>query len=49
MHEICRTEQLPGHHGDPFDRLLIAQAIEAGATAVTDDGKWADYPVNIQF
>lgn len=28
---------LPLHHGDPFDRLLIAQAIEEGLTLVTAD------------
>jgi len=49
LHEICRTETLPHHHGDPFDRLLIAQAIEMGATAVTDDLRWSDYPLKIEF
>jgi len=28
---------LPLHHGDPFDRLLIAQAKEEGLTFVTRD------------
>lgn len=28
---------LPHHHGDPFDRLLIAQAMEEGLTLVTHD------------
>jgi len=49
LHEICRMENLPDCHGDPFDRLLIAQAIEAGATAVTDDTRWRDYPVKLEF
>ena len=49
LHEIARTEQLPMHHRDPFDRLLIAQAIEAGATAITDDPEWSKYPVSIDF
>ena len=49
LHEICRTERLPLHHRDPFDRLLIAQAIEAGATAVTDDPAWRAYPVKVAF
>ena len=49
LHEICRTERLPLHHRDPFDRLLIAQAIEAGATAVTDDPAWQAYPVKVEF
>lgn len=49
LHEICRTESLPGHHGDPFDRLLIAQASEWGAIAVTNDPQWQHYPVQIDF
>jgi len=49
VHEISRTEKLPMHHRDPFDRLLIAQAIEAGATAVTNDPNWPAYPVKVEF
>lgn len=49
LHEICRTESLPDHHRDPFDRLLIAQAIETGATVVTNDPEWEPYPIPIEF
>lgn len=49
LHEISRTEALPDHHRDPFDRLLIAQAYEAGAVVVTDDPQWKDYPIKIEF
>lgn len=49
LHEICRTEALPAHHSDPFDRLLIAQALEAGAVAVTSDARWREYPVKVEF
>jgi PIN domain nuclease of toxin-antitoxin system len=31
------VEALPHHHRDPFDRLLIAQAISDGLTIVTAD------------
>jgi len=27
----------PAHHGDPFDRLLVAQALVERATLVTHD------------
>ena len=27
MKHILRTETLPHHHGDPFDRMIVAQAI----------------------
>ena len=32
-----RTETLPFHHRDPFDRMLIAQSICESATVVTQD------------
>ena len=46
---IIATEKLPLHHRDPFDRLLIAQAIELHATAVTNDPEWKKYPLTIQW
>lgn len=36
---------LPLHHRDPFDRLLIAQAITEGLTIVTADRHFAQYSV----
>ncbi len=32
-----RQLSLPGHHGDPFDRLLIAQALVDGLPIVGSD------------
>jgi PIN domain nuclease of toxin-antitoxin system len=46
---LVRLETLPDHHRDPFDRLLIAQTIEMGAVAVTNDRAWRSYPVKIQW
>ena len=40
---ILRVEQLPAHHGDPFDRLLIAQALTEGLTILTADRKFRSY------
>ncbi len=37
--------RLPRHHGDPFDRLLVAQAQAEAATLVTDDATLAAYDV----
>ena len=34
---IFRLESLPFHHTDPFDRLLVAHAMEAGLTLVSPD------------
>ena len=36
---------LPRHHDDPFDRMLIAQAIAEGLTIVTHDQRFDDYNV----
>jgi PIN domain nuclease of toxin-antitoxin system len=38
---------LPLHHRDPFDRLLIAQARHEGLAVVTADGRFADYDVPV--
>jgi PIN domain nuclease of toxin-antitoxin system len=46
---LSRVEKLPPHHRDPFDRILIAQAIELGATAITDDPHWKRYGLKIQW
>jgi PIN domain nuclease of toxin-antitoxin system len=36
-------QSLPRHHGDPFDRLIIAQARLEGLTVVTNDRAFALY------
>jgi len=36
---------LPRHHDDPFDRMLIAQAVAEGLTIVTRDPRIARYGV----
>lgn len=40
-----RVRGLPSHHRDPFDRLLVAQALEEGLTIVTHDPAFGAYPV----
>jgi PIN domain nuclease of toxin-antitoxin system len=37
--------QLVRHHDDPFDRVLIAQAIAEGLTIVTRDKRFGEYSV----
>jgi PIN domain nuclease of toxin-antitoxin system len=39
--------QLARHHDDPFDRMLIAQALAEGLTIVTRDKRFGDYNVNL--
>lgn len=43
-HVLC-AESLAAHHRDPFDRMLIAQAIEEGLSVLTDDLHFRHYPV----
>ena len=38
---------LSRHHADPFDRMLIAQALAEGLTIVTRDGRFSAYGVPI--
>lgn len=38
---------LPRHHGDPFDRMLVAQARERGATLMSADRVMTDYDVDL--
>lgn len=40
-----RVAELPPHHRDPFDRMLVAQAQIEGATLVTLEGQLARYEV----
>jgi len=35
---------LPQHHRDPFDRLMIAQALQSDLTVITTDAIFARYP-----
>ena len=39
--------QLPAHHRDPFDRLLVAQAEAERLTLVTRDPVFARYSVDV--
>ena len=41
------SARLPWHHNDPFDRLLVAQAIERGWRIVTRDAWINAYPVGV--
>ena len=38
---------LPRHHRDPFDRMLVAQAVRIGAVVVSRDRAFGDYGVPV--
>jgi PIN domain nuclease of toxin-antitoxin system len=42
---IWALEQLPNHHRDPFDRLLIAQSIATQLPIISADHIFDQYPV----
>ena len=42
-----RVQTLPFHHRDPFDRMMIAQAMEDGLTIVTRDRHFPAYGVPV--
>ena len=47
-HMVALT-RIPTHHGDPFDYLLIAQAIEEDLTIITRKPQIAKYPVRVMW
>ncbi len=40
-----RQTSLPRHHGDPFDRLIVAQALVEEVAIVSADARMDDYGV----
>ncbi len=47
LDHVLALESLPDHHKDPFDRLLIAQAIVEGASLITNDPIVQKYPAQV--
>ncbi len=46
---IYTLETLPFHHNDPFDRLLIAQAIHEKMNLISADKQFIQYPVKVRW
>ncbi|HEY0139843.1 MAG TPA: type II toxin-antitoxin system VapC family toxin [Thermoanaerobaculia bacterium] len=44
---VAHLGELPLHHRDPFDRILVCQAIQHGLSVVTADPVLAMYPVQL--
>lgn len=47
LSHIVALDQLPPHHKDPFDRLLIAQARVENLTLISGDPIFKQYPVQV--
>ena len=46
---VLQLHRLPPLHKDPFDRILVCQAIEHGMTLLTPDRLIAQYSVRISW
>ena len=44
---VARLSSLPLHHRDPFDRMLVCQALEHGLLIVTIDSVLSQYPAQL--
>jgi PIN domain nuclease of toxin-antitoxin system len=47
MAHLVTLAGLPMHHRDPFDQLLIAQAVTEDATFMSEDRNATRYPVRM--
>jgi PIN domain nuclease of toxin-antitoxin system len=47
LQHILRTETLPHHHRDPFDRIIIAQAMERQVPLIASDAKIKLYDLEV--
>jgi PIN domain nuclease of toxin-antitoxin system len=45
--DVRHLGTLPAHHRDPFDRMLVAQALGEGAPLVSSDPQIARYPIQV--
>lgn len=46
---VLALKDLPAIHSDPFDRLLVSQAISEGMTLLTADKKLQHYGAHVQL
>jgi PIN domain nuclease of toxin-antitoxin system len=46
---VLQLARLPDYHKDPFDRMLICQAIAHGLTILTPDPAITQYPVRTEW
>jgi PIN domain nuclease of toxin-antitoxin system len=44
---LTKVSELPPHHGDPFDRLIIAQALVNQCAVMTSDPLFSAYGVEV--
>ena len=47
LDHAAAVESLPWHHRDPFDRMLVAQALTEGAALVSQDNDLGRYGITL--
>lgn len=47
LEHAAAVETLPWHHRDPFDRILVAQALTEGAAIVSSNERLRQYGVSL--
>ncbi len=47
VHQLSRLIDLPFHHRDPFDRLIIAQSITERLPLISSDNAFSQYPIQL--
>ena len=45
LDDILATQSLAMHHGDPFDRILISQALVRAWPVISSDVQWDAFPI----
>lgn len=49
LRHVEALHQLPPLHGDPFDRMLVAQCYRDALTLITADAQLAEYPIAVRL
>jgi PIN domain nuclease of toxin-antitoxin system len=47
MEHLAALLKLPMHHRDPFDRLIISQALAEGLSVLSEDPEFRKYPIEV--
>jgi PIN domain nuclease of toxin-antitoxin system len=47
LEPVLRLDTLPSHHKDPFDRIIVAQALAESWPVVSHDPVIAQYPATV--
>ena len=46
---VLQLSRLPEYHKDPFDRIIVCQAIAAGMAILTPDTHISRYPIRVEW